>query len=51
MEQKLQCIIKVGGSAITNKTELEIPNTENIVKTAHLLSRLDGKCILVHGAG
>lgn len=51
MEQKIECIIKVGGSAITNKTELETANPENIVKTAELLSRLKGKCILVHGAG
>ncbi|XP_041468498.1 isopentenyl phosphate kinase-like [Lytechinus variegatus] len=47
----MECIVKVGGSAITEKLELETINFDNLVKTAELLSKLKGKFILVHGAG
>ncbi len=44
-------ILKLGGSIITNKEKYLEPNLENIKRIATELSRINGKYILVHGAG
>ena len=54
MEVKLDFIVKLGGSAITNKSENETANINNIKTAAKVLleSWKNGKrFVVVHGAG
>ena len=54
MENKLDYIVKLGGSAITDKSQNETLNIENIKSASNVLlqSWKNGKkFIIVHGAG
>lgn len=51
----VDCIIKLGGSALTQKDQLETLKAGALGKAAALVSKLYGagerRCIIVHGAG
>ncbi|XP_031564941.1 isopentenyl phosphate kinase-like [Actinia tenebrosa] len=47
----VEVIIKLGGSAITYKNELEKENLVAFAKAARIAAGLKGTCIIVHGAG
>ena len=52
MMSELECIFKLGGSAVTVKDQLETEKLEEIQKVGQLLKRsTEQRCILVHGAG
>ena len=54
MENKVDFIVKLGGSAVTHKNDFETENLENIVKGADVLVaswRKGKRFIIVHGAG
>ena len=54
MENKLDFVVKLGGSAITKKSQNETSNIDNIKLAANVLlqSWKNGKkFIIVHGAG
>lgn len=51
---KVDRVIKLGGSAITRKDELETVKTEELESGAKLVKRCVDqhlKCVVVHGAG
>ncbi|EDV28673.1 uncharacterized protein TRIADDRAFT_51825 [Trichoplax adhaerens] len=47
----VDCIIKLGGSAITSKQHLEKANTQAINIAASHVHEMTRKCVIVHGAG
>ncbi|XP_077994981.1 uncharacterized protein LOC144448579 [Glandiceps talaboti] len=47
----VQCIIKLGGSAITKKDSFETIDAEAIKHAAKIVEEVRGRCIVVHGAG
>ncbi|XP_078669629.1 uncharacterized protein LOC144910412 isoform X1 [Branchiostoma floridae x Branchiostoma belcheri] len=47
----LECIVKLGGSAVTDKNTLETPRLDAIRAAADIISQVRGRCIVVHGAG
>ena len=54
MALEIDFIVKLGGSAITNKSEFETANLSNIRIAAHTLIqswKSGKKFIVVHGAG
>ncbi|XP_033127248.1 isopentenyl phosphate kinase-like [Anneissia japonica] len=51
MDLEIDCIIKLGGSAVTFKEKFETPNMEAIRQAAILIAKIKKKCIIVHGAG
>ncbi|KAK3747623.1 hypothetical protein QZH41_013672 [Actinostola sp. cb2023] len=48
---RVEVIIKLGGSAITHKNQLETENAIAFEKAAEIVGNLRGTCIIVHGAG
>lgn len=44
-------IIKLGGCAVTDKRNFETVKYEAIEACAKVVKRINGKCIVVHGAG
>ena len=44
-------IIKLGGCAVTDKRNFETVKYEAIEASAKVVKRINGKCIVVHGAG
>ncbi|XP_013909402.1 PREDICTED: acetylglutamate kinase-like [Thamnophis sirtalis] len=55
MAAEVDCILKLGGSALTQKNQLETLKTESLRRAAVLVSKLweagERRCIIVHGAG
>ena len=54
MDAKLDFVVKLGGSAVTIKTQNETVHMENIQKAANALLKswqLGKKFVIVHGAG
>ncbi|XP_071480135.1 uncharacterized protein [Diadema antillarum] len=51
MTPEVECIIKLGGSAITNKDVIRTPIPKNISAAADIIAGISGRCIVVHGAG
>ncbi|XP_058033304.1 uncharacterized protein LOC131195429 [Ahaetulla prasina] len=55
MAAAVDCILKLGGSALTQKNQLETLKTESLRRAAALVSKLweagERRCIIVHGAG
>ncbi|XP_070565581.1 uncharacterized protein [Ptychodera flava] len=51
MPSHVDCIVKLGGSAITNKNSFESCKKEAIHHAAQIIAQLNGKCVVVHGAG
>ncbi|XP_063153441.1 uncharacterized protein LOC134493096 [Candoia aspera] len=51
----VDCILKLGGSALTQKNQLETLKTESVRRAAAVVSKLweagERRCIIVHGAG
>lgn len=48
----VEVIIKLGGSAVTQKNVFETVKREAILAAAELVKRIPaGKCIVIHGAG
>ncbi|XP_060133160.1 uncharacterized protein LOC118089509 isoform X2 [Zootoca vivipara] len=51
----VDCVLKVGGSALTHKSQLETLRAESLRGAAALVHKLRGaglrRCIIVHGAG
>ncbi|XP_035672506.1 isopentenyl phosphate kinase-like [Branchiostoma floridae] len=50
-DASLECIVKLGGSAVTDKSTLETPRLDAIRAAADIISQVRGRCIVVHGAG
>lgn len=48
---ELECIVKLGGSCITKKDEFETINMRTWSSAINIIRKLEGKCIVVHGAG
>ncbi|XP_070605036.1 uncharacterized protein [Erythrolamprus reginae] len=55
MAAAVDCILKLGGSALTQKNQLETLKMESLRRAAALVSKLwkvgERRCIVVHGAG
>ncbi|XP_060628535.2 uncharacterized protein [Anolis sagrei] len=55
MALAVDCIVKLGGGALTHKKQLERPKEEALRRAAALVGKLYGagerRCIVVHGAG
>ncbi|XP_008108079.1 uncharacterized protein LOC103278744 isoform X1 [Anolis carolinensis] len=55
MAAAVDCIVKLGGGALTHKKQLETPKLEALRRAAALVGKLYGagerRCIVVHGAG
>ncbi|KAG8131965.1 hypothetical protein E2320_009854 [Naja naja] len=55
MAAAVDCILKLGGSALTQKNQLETLKAESLRRAAALISKLweagERRCIIVHGAG
>ncbi|ETE73273.1 hypothetical protein L345_00890 [Ophiophagus hannah] len=55
MAAAVDCILKLGGSALTQKNQLETLKAESLRRAAALVSKLweagERRCIIVHGAG
>lgn len=47
----LEVIIKLGGCAVTDKRNFETVKYEAIEASAKVVKGINGKCIVVHGAG
>lgn len=53
----VDCIIKLGGSALTCKNQLETLKAESLQRAAAIVQKFcaaaagEGRCIVVHGAG
>ncbi|XP_062975723.1 uncharacterized protein LOC134394309 [Elgaria multicarinata webbii] len=51
----VDCILKLGGSALTQKNQLETLKADSLQRAAAIVSKLRGagerRCIVVHGAG
>ncbi|XP_071831901.1 uncharacterized protein [Apostichopus japonicus] len=48
---ELECIVKFGGSSITKKDEFETINADAWSFAIEIIRKVEGKCIIVHGAG
>lgn len=48
---ELECIVKFGGSSITKKDEFETINEDAWSFAIEIIRKVEGKCIIVHGAG
>lgn len=47
----VEAIIKLGGSAVTQKDTFETVKHDAILAAAKLVKQINGKCIVIHGAG
>jgi len=47
----VEVVIKLGGCAVTDKRTFETVKHEAILAAAKLVKQIEGKCIVIHGAG
>ena len=47
----IDVIIKLGGCAITHKNKFESANADAIEAAAKIVKEVQGRCVIVHGAG
>lgn len=47
----VEVIIKLGGCAVTQKDTFETFKHDAILAAAKLVKQINGKCIVIHGAG
>ena len=47
----VEVIVKLGGCAVTQKNTFETVKHDAILAAAKLVKQINGKCIVIHGAG
>ena len=47
----VEVIVKLGGCAVTQKDTFETVKHDAILAAAKLVKQINGKCIVIHGAG